>query len=782
MRKPIKIDCKGTELYHSAQKQILGERLLDIGDSEEKWEICGGYSLIKQDEFDTANQKVKVPYSLAREVPEPYPGAKRFGKMYETVREGRPVIRLESETQTDTPNMYEPGRDWTAIILKRRFDGEDWTEFNRIAVDVYADFPGFYNVAMGVILYNEGEEKLPNDKERDGIHFINIKNHDWTTVYLEIPDMGREKVTGIGFQYRLKGHEACAGGVVSYDFCNLRLQKVVPEVSHGWYPSDKNIVYSYSGYLPGMEKIAISKTLDEKEFKLEAENGDIVYTGLVRQEVSSIGTFDVLDFTEFSEKGKYRIVCGESQTDLFEIGNKVLQSSIEKVLNFFYCLRCGYRISGSHGVCHEDSYCEHNGIRVHANGGWHDAGDLSQGSGNTADSISALILAAEMEGKNGKLHDDLLDEAMWGMDWLLKTRFGDGYRLMWITSGIYTEGFTGDIDDNVAEANNDSASNYCCTRAEALGAIYFKKEDAVLAERCLVAAEADFAFAEAVEEELTKRHGERISLLGQKAVAAMYLFELTGKEKYDFAIKDSIQKILECQKTEADEIELVGYFYTNPAHEHILSFPHRSSEDSHIRALSMFVERNGETELGEAARAALESFAKYIKSIVKYTAPYEMLPAFIYDTRDLPDSAPAENAERQVKNGIQLSEHLYLRRFPVWYAMRGNTGTTLTLATGLYLCADVLKDNDLKNIVYHTLEWHLGRNPFGRSMIYGEGKRYNDMYSTTSGNIVGAMPVGVRTLHDEDVPYYPMANYCNWNEVWIHSASRWMELASRFNN
>ena len=72
-------------------------------------------------------------------------------------------------------------------------------------------------------------------------------------------------------------------------------------------------------------------------------------------------------------------------------------------------------------------------------GGWHDAADLTQGTGNTAESCIALLdMAGAVQGKDSIFYERLLEEARWGVNWILRTRFGDGYRLGGLIIGIWT--------------------------------------------------------------------------------------------------------------------------------------------------------------------------------------------------------------------------------------------------------------------------------------------------------------------------------------------------------
>ena len=67
------------------------------------------------------------------------------------------------------------------------------------------------------------------------------------------------------------------------------------------------------------------------------------------------------------------------------------------------------------------------------NGGWHDAGDLSQGLLNTGEATYAMFALADRlrrEGRDPALVARLLEEARWGLDWVMKVRFDGGYRVV----------------------------------------------------------------------------------------------------------------------------------------------------------------------------------------------------------------------------------------------------------------------------------------------------------------------------------------------------------------
>lgn len=51
-----------------------------------------------------------------------------------------------------------------------------------------------------------------------------------------------------------------------------------------------------------------------------------------------------------------------------------------------------------------------------------------------------------------------------------------------------------------------------------------------------------------------------------------------------------------------------------------------------------------------------------------------------------------------------------------------------------------------------------------------------------TGNIVGAIPCGVYTRYNQDVPCWPSDNWHNPKEIWVHSTSDWLWLMNNYSN
>ena len=91
-----------------------------------------------------------------------------------------------------------------------------------------------------------------------------------------------------------------------------------------------------------------------------------------------------------------------------------------------------------------------------------------------------------------------------------------------------------------------------------------------------------------------------------------------------------------------------------------------------------------------------------------------------------------------------------------------------------------LDDKELLQIGREQLYWTVGKNPFGQSLIYGEGRRYPQLNNFSSGQTTGTIPVGIRTLGNADVPYWPQTNNACYKEVWVTSAGKWLSLLAEY--
>ncbi|MFT5884735.1 MAG: endoglucanase [Arcticibacterium sp.] len=144
----------------------------------------------------------------------------------------------------------------------------------------------------------------------------------------------------------------------------------------------------------------------------------------------------VIDFSNFQIEGKYHLELKGSQivSHSFSIGPYPKWQ--EDVVGFIRTQRCGFN-PYTKEFCHQKDGLSFFGnrpdsTRIDATGGWHDAGDqlkyLITGSNTTARMLMAYQMkpngfkddfdARGLKGSNDL--PDILDEAKWGLEWILK--------------------------------------------------------------------------------------------------------------------------------------------------------------------------------------------------------------------------------------------------------------------------------------------------------------------------------------------------------------------------
>jgi hypothetical protein len=736
---PMIAPYENTLEYVWSQKEVLDSKLLSDAEGINPWIHAGNYGEL----------------SLSAE----------------NAYKGSSSIKITSPTKG--PSNPPGGRPWGVSGAFFKVDNEDWTDWNRISFWIYPDLPGFTVVSINTVFYNDGEDKVPGIK--NGHNFQVLENRKWNKVYWEIDHLGREKVTGFVIQYRLQGNEPGATEHIKYYIDEVYLEKVIPDHFEGWDVQAGEIAYNHSGYVNGLPKTAVLTKATAQTFSLiDAANNSKVHEGNIETRSSELGTFRIMDFSSFNTSGTYMLEVGELRSKPFPIGDfsTVYRNSIIKTINHFYTQRCGFPVEGIHEACHLDWLCLHGDLSVNIHGGWHDAGDLSQGSGNTTEAAYAMMLLAGRLAKTDPvLADRLLEEARWGVAWLMKTRFGDGYRNNWATKDMWTDNIIGNNDDHQSAASNSPQSNFMVATTEAAAAIAFKEKDAFFADYALACAIEDFGFA--VEKDQPEM---AVDLAGAALNAALALYEATQDGRYKDAAVKYADYIVSCQQqTDLDSnVPIKGFFYRNASKESILHYPHRGFE--HCVATGLAKIAQVFPDRGDTWKKSLRLYADYYKTVTAHNAPYNMIAAGVYDLT----KARNDEESEQIRNGIKLNDRYFIKRFPVWGEFRGNSGLILTQAKGLADIANLLNDKELLDIVYNQLEWHLGKNPFAQSLMYGEGYRYAGQYSVMSGNLTGGLPVGVQTHFNRDEPYWPAENCHNWKEIWVHPSAIWLMLMYNF--
>ena len=700
----------------------------------------------------------------------------------------------------DDPDYATFGRS----TISYNFHQRNLEHFNRISFEAFPQCEGVAIMNLNVFLNNEEKSDL-------GAHLVNLRNNQWNKVVVDISGLKRDRVNGLDIYTDLKGRNQALCDSFSYLIRNIRLELVSgSEEETGWSPIEGHIAHSFSGYFADGSKTAILRLPDagKKElpddghpFQLvDVVSGETVYTDTLQTTTTTIGSFGVLDFSPFKKEGDYRLVCNGLSTVTFHIGDDVFVHAKKLLLNFIFCQRCGYEVEDVHGACHNDVFCTFENKHIPYSGGWHDAGDLSQQTLQTCETAGALLEAWQRTtDKRSDLASRLLDESKWGLRFVLRSRLGKGFHASSIGLLHWTDGIVGTADDIFTVRSQDTSyDNFLYAAYEAFAARVMPAS--ALRDSLEQAAVEDFQFALDKFEHcgyddfphiMEHTYNTSPSLYhATMSWAASQLFMLTGNKRYGEIAVSSIGYAMECQEGEG---VCPGYFYRDKTRKSIVHFIHQSREQLFMQALISLCESQPKHEEFGRWMRSIRLYANYLKGIFQYTAPYGMMPSGVYQAEEYADSAgfhalhifAPQNAhllyDEQLKKGARLDDNHFVRRFPIWFNIfNGNEAIILSTGKAAAMCGNFLRDDDLLQIGREQLYWTVGKNPFCQSLIYGEGSRYPSMDSFSSGEIMGEIPVGIRSWGNEDLPYWPHTNNACYKEVWVTSAAKFLSLLSEY--
>lgn len=276
------------------------------------------------------------------------------------------------------------------------------------------------------------------------------------------------------------------------------------------------------GYHPTDVKTVITTSKDDTKFKIvKADTEETVYIGDYDPDLvfdSNVGSnIRRGDFTDFQSPGRYKIIStpsGESYE--FSIGVDLYSEVYADVVKFLYMQRCGCELDANiagdfaHAACHTGDAVIYGdeGTSVDVSGGWHDAGDYGRYVVPGAKTIQDLFLAYEDYGydaddigipESGNGVPDLLDEARYELDWMLKMQDDEtGGVYHKVTALVFPETVLA-VDETdqmvLAPISYTATSDFAAVMAKA--SVVYADIDADFASACLEAAKKAFDYMEA---------------------------------------------------------------------------------------------------------------------------------------------------------------------------------------------------------------------------------------------------------------------------------------------
>lgn len=660
---------------------------------------------------------------------------------------------------------------------------QDWSEYNRLSLWVYIHPSANPNVHLFLAFNNEGSEDNTLSSSRQ-TNISDIPQGSWQNVTWEIDYAPRDKLTQIFVTQHNIGYDREMGEqFVQIDFDRFEVQKVEPDHYSGWNIPDGQISFSHIGYRPQDRKVALAAYSDVSEFALDDEKGRTVFTGKVEKVSNKGNDFASLDFTAFDRPGTYVLRYGKAESRPFPIGKNVWLNPLFGTLNFYFCQRCGYEVPGIHSECHQDCKGFHGDDEVSVSGGWHDAGDLSQGFFRTGMSAYALMRNLQVVKSDPELSDlasRIDQEAGWGVSWLMKVCFPEGYHITWNTQRVYTDNVDGTMDDSRVKAVFDPWENFLgtavfLTAAECLESMADRKDELI----SLAVEKWEHTMA------CREWNGASFTEASWGAIASAKLYRLYGEEKYKEAALRFGRLLTACQEQHFVEgIPVTGYFYSGSGSKWLIHDNHVSFNEASMLAFSELCETfPSDPEWMEWFGAAALYSECFIKKGSAISAPFEIVPNGVFRRSDYGSHNPdhPNYSLIQYEDGTQLNENYAIRTFPIWsnHVFHGGTQCQLSNSWAYAEAASLVNDKEGMDLVKSQLEWVLGRNPFGQSLMYGVGYDYSPLFVYCTHNIVGALPVGVDSFKDDEPFWIGTAN-ATCKEIWVSPVSRFLGTLATF--
>ncbi|MBI4559329.1 MAG: glycoside hydrolase family 9 protein [Candidatus Hydrogenedentes bacterium] len=485
----------------------------------------------------------------------------------------------------------------------------------------------------------------------------------------------------------------------------------------------------------------------------ESDWGSYYFEGVVPAPAPGTYTLDVTTKGQTASVDPIRVA---PQLRLKETG--------ELAYRFYYYQRCGCEIPGWHGPCHMDDGRLPDGGHADVTGGYHNAGDFHKHLGdNTPVSVYAMVRAYRDQQKffdqrdtDGNGRADLLDEAVWGADWL-KKMVNPKTGGLWtnVTNDIDyhgiperdTDGKPGTNDDRVI--NTDDPGDLGALVIAAWAALaQFVPEKGYL--------EAAHQAWDAYEERMLEGYEPR------QIVAALELYKATQDEKYLRAAEKVVANALRLQDAQ-------GWFAAQPDGPPVFRIVDEGTIPAAL-ALYALEQRKGSVPPSTAgARPAQRPGAR---------------PAQRPDATDAEAGRDTEVKEslrryfawsfRMADNPFGLvrgytgGEPFYFKSREDWFG--GSNSQYCSVAWAAYLAARVFKDDaefsaQLRAHAANQIHWILGMNPLRLCMFEGKGNLeriyFHHLYAEIPGHprgaVPGAIPNGIiREPGNADRPWFDL--------------------------
>jgi hypothetical protein len=493
------------------------------------------------------------------------------------------------------------------------------------------------------------------------------------------------------------------------------------------------------GYKPGLSKVAVWCSKDPvviKTFQLiDAHTKKIAFSASAGKAFGAYGPFMQsyrLNFSGFNKPGTYYLQAGSVKSPQFIISDTVYKGAADFCLRYMRQQRTGFNPFLKDSCHTHDGYVlygEKANIKdstyVDVVGGWHDASDYLQYATTTANATYHLLMAYRdfanvfsdekqsngLDGKNGT--KDVLDEARWGIDWLLKmhprpdwmfnqiaddrdhismripkqdSQYGRGYqRPVYFINGEPQQ--RGKFLNNTTGTSSTAAK---MASVFALGNLVFSDKDSLFSQMLFPKAITAYSFAM-----------KKLGVTQTTSVRSPYIYAEENWED-DMELALATQTLM-LQKTRQDQFQKMV--------EHNKKY----STGYHLLNPKLLIG-------GAYAYAQKEKLTPWLGSdTAKHYQWYPFINLGHYELAKQLKGNRKDTIINYYRQGIELVWHkakqnAFYRGVPfIWCS----NNLTTSFAIQCYWYKQLTGDKQFEELEQANFDWLFGCNPWGTSMVYG---------------------------------------------------------------
>ena len=480
------------------------------------------------------------------------------------------------------------------------------------------------------------------------------------------------------------------------------------------------------GYKPSSKKIAVWASREAhtiQNFQLvDVLTGKIVFQGTAGKAFGDYGPFKQtyrLDFSNFKSGGKYFLQAGDAISPEFLINEDAYKGAADFCLRYMRQQRSGFNPFLKDSCHTHDGYTMYgpmpDSTHINVSGGWHDASDYLQYSATSANATWHLLAAYRdfpkvfgdkhqangLNGFNGIA--DVLDEAKWGLDWLLKMHPKDDWMFNQLGDDRDHMGMRIPKEDSFYGKGFERPVYFCTGKPQ--GLFKYKNRATGTASTAGKFSSA-FALGGMVMDQLDKEYA---AMLYQKAVSA-YVFAdnkpgvcqtAPGRAPYFYEEDNWV-----------DDMELAGAMYQQVMNKHQLNKPHGQLKRPTAQSLSEYA----------LHLARQEPITPWLGAdTAKHYQWYPFINLGHYELAKQFQGTKRNELIGYYKTGIEkvwqkAKQNAFYRGVPfIWCS----NNLTTSFAIQCYWYRSLSGDDAYTELEQANFDWLFGCNPWGTSFVYG---------------------------------------------------------------